>query len=337
MNRECLYLVSSSSSREYVLDCLEALALPRGMILHFRYRLKYIDESLRTTLPEGPAKLPTALEELPIVVVYLFQTQSLGLWKPAETMGAGGPYLPLRSGKLVSAFRDGEIAHFFFEVADYIKSDQEGSTRKELNEKVSFKTKDSKPSYAHLAKDLGLKSTKSADTVNFQSIVDFGYLPGEWRTRSLGSTPLDVTYDIIFFRVSGLFKDSPKGLKEITPAAKFVEGNAFSQYELESGATYHMRIVTHLASRVPAALPGEGRAKLMLAFEPGIISPLGPTTLRISSLYDLEYWSFTVRAAKGTCSLLAVECDTDLVVNRQDFFRKELLCPEISFAISVTN
>ncbi len=338
MTRNCLYLVSSSATREYVVDCLEALALPRGMIQHFRYRFRYVDEGLRSSLVSESGEIPSELRDLPVLVVYLFQTQTVGVWKPAETMGPGGPYLPLRCGQLINAFRDGEIAHFFFELSDYVKSDKEASTRVTLNKEVDFRLAPSKPersSYAHLSRDLGFQGSKDDDTLNFQSIVDFAYLPGEWRTRSLGSVPLDVTYDIIFFRVAGLFREYDKHLKEITPTARFVQGNVFAEYELESGAIYHIRLATHLASERPAQLPGEGRAKVRLVFDPKIIRPLGPTTLRISSMYDLEYWSFVVDCTKPIRSVLGIECECDAVPNREDFVRKELLCPEISFSISV--
>ena len=82
MTKKCLYLVSSSSSSEYVSDCLEALALPRGMIQHFRYRLRYIDEHLREKLPKENGQLPHDLRDLPVVVVYLIRSKRSGNGSP---------------------------------------------------------------------------------------------------------------------------------------------------------------------------------------------------------------------------------------------------------------
>jgi hypothetical protein len=339
MAKSCLYLVSSSASREYVLDCVEALAIPRGMILHFRYRSKYVDESLWELLPPEDRQLPSSLQGLPVVVVYLYQVQTVGVWKPGDTMGPGGPYLPLRCGRLINAFKDGEIAHFFFAVSGYVRPAlRRKSTRELLNREISFKASGSKGariSYAHLSRDLGLDTTEVYDTASFQSIVDEAYLPGEWRTRRLGSAPLDVTYDIVFLRVAGIFHDRGGRITEIMPIRRTVRGSVFSQLELESGETYHMRMVTHLSARSSTALPGQGRVELLLVFDPNIIKPLSQTCMRISSLYDLEYWSFAVTAAQETRSVLSIACNFPTTINQEDFVRSELLCPEISIPVSI--
>jgi hypothetical protein len=307
------------------------------MVQHFRYRSKYVDEQLWDSLKSESEELDSSLRDLPIAVVYLFQTQTAGQWNPADTMGRGGPYLPLRKGQLIHAFKDGGIAHFFFELTGYVGEDEQYSARVSLNEKVKFKLASSKTSYAHVSEDLGLDAGKDKDTIGFQSIVDVGYLSGEWRTRSLGSAPLDVTYDIIFFRVTGLFWEDGTRLVELIPKQKKVQGCVFAEYELRAGATYHMRLATHLAARVPAHLPGEGRAKLKLDFDPEVITPIGPTSVRISSLYDLEYWSFVAKPARVGRSALNIVCEHDIQINREDFLRKELLCPEVSFPIWIVS
>jgi hypothetical protein len=339
MPKNCLYLVSSSANREYVLDCVEALALPRGMILHFRYRFKYVDEKLRASLPSEGGTLPAALRNLPVVVVYLYQVQTIGVWKPGDTMGPGGPYLPLRCGRLINAFKDGEIAHFFFELTGYVKPKyRRRSTRVSLNEKIKFRVARGKAapvSYAHFSHDLGFEGERASDEVAFQSIVDDAYLPGEWRTRSLGSAPLDVTYEVVFLRVAGLFQERTAGLAEVAPVLRIVRGNSFAEYEFEADTTYHIKLVTHLSARIPAAIPGKGRAMLRLAFDPEYIKPIGPTSLRISSLYDLEYWSFVTKTSTTARSALSITCDYDPVVEPRDFVRSELLCPEVSLPISI--
>jgi hypothetical protein len=288
-------------------------------------------------LPDEGGELPDALRDVPVVVVYLFQTQSAGVWKPAETMGPGGPYLPLRCGRLVQAFKDGGIAHFFFELSGYVNAEG-NSAREKLNSDVKFRVNASareRSSYAHISQELGFNSSKDQDTVSFQSIVDVGYLPGEWRTRSLGRVPLDVTYDIVFFRVTGFLREQNSSLTELIPSRRFVQGSVSAEYQLEPGATYHLRLVTHLASRLPALLPGEGRARLKLKSDRKVFTPLGPIGLRISSLYDLEYWSFVVETAQSGRCALRVVCEYEAPRNREDFVRRELLCPEISLPISI--
>src|SRR5712691_10236209 len=106
MTSRCLYLVSSSSSREYVSGCLESLALPRGTIQHFRYLERYLDERLRKRLASTPGQLPQSLRNATVVVVYLYQEQTtIGAWKPAGPRHES--YLPLRCGRLVDAYFEG--------------------------------------------------------------------------------------------------------------------------------------------------------------------------------------------------------------------------------------
>ena len=333
MSGRCLYLVSSSASREYVLDCVEALALPRGMVHHFRYLTKYIDDRLRTSLATNAGHLARQLDHVPVVVVYLSQSQSGGKWMPAP-MG----YLPVRCGTLLEAFRDGDVAHFFFAAADYIRPTRGSrSARALLNANVSFRVSSgatSSPSFAHLAGHLTLEAPRSLDSRAFQQFVTEAYKPSEWRTRSSGSAPLDVVYDVIFFRVAGVFRERNDRLVEVKPTPRPLLGNPLAEYELETGVTYHIKVTTHLSARLPAQLPGHGRSRLRLSFDPELITPVGPTSFRISSTYDLQYWSILATGQANQRSVLAIGCDDDSPVDHENFARRELLCPEISLPVS---
>jgi hypothetical protein len=331
------HLRDSSANREYVMDCVEALALPRGMVQHFRYRLKYIDEELESLVPAEGGPLPEALQDLPVVVVYTFQVQTAGKWNPDEKI-TGGPYIPVRCGRLLRAFKDGEIAHFFFEVTDYIepKSDR-GSARQLLNQ-IRFKRtseKDALNSYAHLDDDLKLGAAETADTRCFQTFIDTVYHPNEWRTRSLGSTPLDVTYNIVFYRVPVIVCEVDRKLEPISPVHREIGATISSEYVLHPGSIYHARIATHLGNESAADLLGSENAVLRMAFDPAVIKPIGPLSLRVSSMYDLEYWSFAVLKTEIQRSELRVICEGDRIPGQRHFQRKELLCPEISLPISV--
>jgi hypothetical protein len=328
---DCLYLVSSSSSREYVADCLEALALPRGMIHHFRYRGRWIDEEICSELKPEPGRLPDKLKDIDVVVVYLYQEQSGGSWKVEE-----GAYLPLRCGRLVEAYLDGEVAHFYFEVGDYVRS-AEGdlSARKLLNDNVKFIRKSGERSYAHLATGVAISAGVDNDASAFQGFVDRAYIPGEWRTRSLGSAPMDVTYDVVFMRVDGVFRERGETLERLPVRARRLTGNPFGEYELESGATYHIKVITYLRDLLPALLPGQGRARLKLIFDPEVLKPAGVTSFAISSAYDLHYWSVLASSSVDRRSAVTVVCEPRGSDKEEGFLRRELLCPEISLPISV--
>jgi hypothetical protein len=332
-------LVSSSASREYVTDCLEALALPRGMVHHFRYLVRYIDKRLRTSLPSAPGRLPPFLENLPVLVVYLYQEQTSGAWKPAATLNDEGRYLPLRCGRLIDAFLEGEVAHFYFELTDYVKPKaRKMSARALVNQTIQFRitaAKKSGPSYAHLAEDLRLGAPPARDALAFQKFVTDAYKPSEWRTRSLGSAPLDVTYDIVFLRVAGMFRERDNHLVPLTAVKRPLVGNPIAEYKLEYGATYYIQVVTHLAARLPAELPGQGSAMLRLVFDPNVFVPAGPTGFRISSTYDLHYWSIVAAGSRQQRTVLTIACDHNLPVDRENFVRKELLSPEILLPVSV--
>ena len=182
--------------------------------------------------------------------------------------------MPIRCGRLVHAFVDGEIAHFFFELNDYVKpAHRKVSSRDLLNKEVKFRKapKGAKhESFAHVARDLELAAPRSGDTLAFQKFIDDGYHTNEWRTRSLGSAPLDVTYDIIFVRVIGIFRQAGDRLAALTPVQRSLPGSALAVYEVTAGETYHIKIATHLAARTPRELPGQGRARLTLRYDPNL-------------------------------------------------------------------
>lgn len=339
MRNRCLYLVSSSATREYVSDCLEALALPRGMGQHFRYRSKYIDIGLRGILPTRPGCLRRNLRDLAVVVVYLYQEQSGGTWKPGESVSTAGRYLPLRCGRLLDAFLDGDVAHFYFEVTDYVKPTLRRRTaRALLNKNVAFQIggrRDRDASYAHLGIDLRLGAPRANEASAFQDFVMNAYQPGEWRTRSLGRAPLDVIYDLVFMRIGGIFREKKERLVPVAVVRRPIVGNPHAEYPLEVGSTYYIQVSTYLAHRLAAELPGQGTATLRLGFDTSIFQPAGPTSFRISSAYDLHYWAITVVGTHASRSVLTISCDHNVAVDRDNFVRKELLCSEVWLPVSI--
>jgi hypothetical protein len=74
-----------------------------------------------------------------------------------------------------------------------------------------------------------------------------------------------------------------------------------------------------------------------LDFNADLIKPLGPTRLRVNSFYDLEYWSFFVANADTQQSALTVSCEYNVSVDRSEFQRTEVLCPEMSLRIIISS
>jgi hypothetical protein len=139
----------------------------------------------------------------------------------------------------------------------------------------------------------------------------------------------------VSFRITGVFQEEDNQLKLISPIRKLVGSNLYAVHQLESGGTYHLKVVVHLPYRSPAALPGQGQATLKLDFNSDLIKILGPTRLRITSFYDLEYWSFIVTTTEKQKTALNLTCEYDINVDRSEFQRTELLCPEISLPIAI--
>jgi hypothetical protein len=307
--------------------------VPRGSVLHFRYLLPYIDERLRKSLAKSQGKLPKSLRNLPIVVVYLFQEQKGGQWTPQ------GSYLPLRCGRLIRAFIEGQVAHFFFEVTDYVKPRYRGHSIRDVlqKERVEFKLRSGKSSFAHMSKRLDIAAPQARDSEVFQEFVQRVYRSSEWRTRSLGIAPLDVTYEIIFLRVVGLFEQLGKELVEVTPEPVFIGEKVFAEYVLRPDANYHIKVMTHLAPSLAGNLPGQGTVVLRLGYDSSVVKPTGPVSFRISSLYDLQYWSFAVENVGDQRTVLSVGCDQSAPSIQQDFVRKELLCPEVCLPVRISN
>jgi hypothetical protein len=308
------------------------------MVHHFRYLITWTDERLRNSLPNTPGRLPRFLQNLPVVVVYLYQEQTGGKWEPVTT-SSDGSYLPLRCGRLIDAFLEGEIAHFYFELTDYVKPTiRKQSPRALLKQHIRFRinpSKNSPLSYAHMAKNLDLGAPVRSDAFAFQRFVASAYKPGEWRTRSLGSAPLDVIYDVVFLRIAGIFHERDNRLIPVKPVRRPLLGNPIAEYELELGSTYHIQVATRLRAPFPAQLPGQGNALLRLVYDSNVFRPVGPTGFRISSTYDLHYWSILAAGSQPQRTVVSIACDFNPSVDRRNFVRKELLCPELSLAVSI--
>jgi len=328
VSRSCLYLVSSSANREYVVDCLEALALPRGLVQHFRYRRPYVDEALWNGLPDEPGRTPDELADCPVVVLYLFQEQSSGAWRTSS------PYLPVRCGRLVEAFRDGKVAHFYFTVTDYIMQAADRREARLIPGDTKFKTSsapDARDSYAHLDRDLEIAAPPSyGDTLAFQDFVDFASKATQWRTRSLGSAPLDVTYALMFFRVASVLYEQGGRWTELEPRLRRLPGHPVAEYELRPLQTYYVKIITYLFFPLPAQFPGQGTATLNLGFDQRIFQSSGRASFPISSSYDLEHLAFQpLSVTDERRAVLRIECRHGTPTDRENFVRREVLAAEV--------
>ena len=89
----------------------------------------------------------------------------------------------------MDAYLEGDVAHFYFEVTDYVKPAIGRSTaRKLLNKHTRFRVtrnKGAAPSFAHMSAGLKLGAPPSRDALAFQEFVSRSYKASEWRTRNV--------------------------------------------------------------------------------------------------------------------------------------------------------
>lgn len=336
---DCLYLISSSSTREYVRDCLEVLALPDGSVQHFRYRVNHLDPAVAAIIPDKPGSLGPPYIGMSVVPVFLSVSRSAdGTW------ASGNKYVPLRFGTLLDAFRDGNIAHFFFQVGRYIE--YEAGPVSKPSEVISgdfiryFADKHVERYFGLIRPDRLSPAPHNREAYAFQSFVENAYVPAEWRTVSSGESPMDITYAAIFFRVAGVFEQSESGddlsLSDVPSNLRKVPGAPYAEYVLNKGSVYRIKIATHHhESLSPAELPGQGDAELVLSFDADVFDALGPTSLVIASPYDLEHWALVPRV-EGRQSALRISCRASRAEASERYVRRELLSANVSLPIRIT-
>jgi len=249
---------------------------------------------------------------------------------------------------LIDAFLEGNVAHFYFTVDGYPVYEKDANpSPKTTLEPVKFETgddvkagQDPVPSYAHRSAVVVLTAAqREQDSEAFQKFVENAYKSDEWRTIASGSSPLDISYDIVFFRVAAIYEDDgqsdPPILRELEPRLNRIPGCPLAEYHLKINKTYRVKVVTHLPRLGPAQLPGGGRAFLELQFDKTCFESPGLTTLKISSSYDLQYWPIVPR--KAGRSILVVSCQSEVRSKEEEFFvRREFLAPQVVLPINVT-
>lgn len=124
MDNEVLYLLSSNACEEYMLDVLESMALPDGMILHFRYQNRWIPPAIRQEIPKDNSNTMSGKK---VAVCYLYQKKdNYGCYNWVKIY-------PVRSGVIKFAYKtgddDSDVSHFYFNVKNYFNNFQDISKR----------------------------------------------------------------------------------------------------------------------------------------------------------------------------------------------------------------
>jgi hypothetical protein len=250
VTNEWMYLFSSNAEREYIIDSLEVLALPRGAIQHYRYHLQYLHPDLRGKFDANPRDLVGQH----VLVSYLCQEQYLeedkARWRAVETY-------PIRLGLVVDVHKTGRIAHFHFEVGEYVDYSH-GYPNIVSRMQVALGGKMPPASYACLAPPLeGFAASGDRDPEAFQAIVD-AFDPHHLRTIRLKKASAShtarpdveiVQYDPVFIQVVGVYRiqrdDDGGQVSLVALKPTRVEGIRDRAYRLDEEDLHVVRVNTY--------------------------------------------------------------------------------------------
>jgi len=269
-NNRWIYLVSSNATKEYLLDILEVLSLPSGFVQHFRYRLKWLDEELRSKLPIKGEGQNCELKNSKMVICYLYQ-------KEIKSKRKWVAVYPIRSSILMDAYKTGDsdldIAHFYFKVEDYISYNGQDFTGvlKEIAKEKFGKT------FAFLCPSFNnCLSNKKVNNSAFHNIC--ASLPFKHLKSLKGNT----TYFPLYCFIEGL--KNRKG-KPLVPVYDSLTRK--SSYEIDEGARYSFVFSTYLIETHQSA----PNFSVKLLSNEKIFSTPSEYELKASSHYDEESWT----------------------------------------------
>lgn len=212
-DNKIIFLLSSNASKEYMLDMLEVLALPFGMVQHFRYQLKRIGEELKEKLPLKDITKKNPFKNYKVVICYLYQEKT-----NQEKTNNGWKWIkiyPVRTGVLMDAYKTGEkdedIAHFYFKVDAYIPYDKGNKIVGEIKEWNDIWNK----TYAFLGKNL----KNNINTLEKERYSAFHKICTSFKKEHFRSPEGNIEYYPVFCLIEGLktFKKNEKNKETLTP------------------------------------------------------------------------------------------------------------------------
>ena len=127
-NQKILYLFSSNQLPQYERDAIDAVCLPSGSIMQFRYGSINIDPSIKDLITQGKQATLIGQKVLVVFVNVKGREDNYVVWEPE--------FYPLRSGKLVQCRQADNTTLFFFELTDEF-IDYESHSKADLDKLIS--------------------------------------------------------------------------------------------------------------------------------------------------------------------------------------------------------
>lgn len=276
-----LYLFSSNVRLQYFTDCLRALMLPRGSVLHFRYLKQHVDPSVWTRITDSPSWLIGKS----VLVLYLFQEPiDDNKWRPMA-------FYPMRKGKVVDVDYAGASVHLYFELENFPNqqnlSDVNSAAETALFGNNSDRSRVYVASCGQALSTEYFSDDASTDKRAFTAIVDA--LPEEHlRPAAQKNGSQQIQYDPIFVRVDGLKppRDSAAARgKTIIDPTSLALGDRERGYEVTDEAPYSLTISFHQPKWSKAHDNGR-----LIRFETSQANFSNPeqTDIHIASPYDQQ-------------------------------------------------
>lgn len=224
-----MYFFSSDERSLYAEDVVDAVSLPTGLILHFRYRTKYIQDDLCAHLNDTKGKEG--------VIIFV------NARNPDGTPQKGNPrFFPIRKVTVTSYEQEGERVHFFLELkddlVDYSKNNSE-YLQKFVENLPNRPFRDAGKEF--LTGKFVLNSDNDIGPTGYVDRTDEQKYRASW--EDLVDRLLESLVNNVFYRID-LYKRDPRLFHDqsykIEPSAL---GNELDKgFRIESGREYYLKI-----------------------------------------------------------------------------------------------
>jgi len=265
-----LHLFSSNIRELYVADTIDLLAAPKGFIYQFRYQEEYVQDAAASRW-NGRAASDGGLQGASVITY--FSLQHSANFHPAA-------YVPLRYGKVVDAYSEGNTFIVLFELLDYapLRDPQKDGGHDAIVQNFSNKIREMlSPSYPDFADNEGKAQPERRSATmgtSPEGLIDAVGDEGDKfeRVARYMSDALGPQQARLFFRVSSIWKGNAKSPETLT-----------KQGYLEIVAGNHYRI--DVAHYQPSGSPADG--SVLHVGTPTGLDLLTPAEMPLRSRYDV--------------------------------------------------
>ena len=301
-----LYLLSSNAEAEYIRDIVETIGTPSGFVHHFRYKLKYVNRTLRKLLPLAEDRGRNMLAGSSVVAVYLRQRQVA----PDRDEWIGS--MPTRRGILQRCYRTGDsdnsIAHFFFEVRESLLWSERSENPLRNIFGTSFEKDFAIVSLETEPRELSFHKTSEIFECQCEQLASVGFPYDRYDRKTETIKTIDYIPPLVVL-VEGIKRRLFRWQIELK--LDYAALSMKSYYHLTEGGLYFLRIRTYNCEH---HRPYQLKARVVKEL---FVTP-EEYTLAVNSSYDGECWEFIPAfVQQNTCGLIRISTESQMGSNQQ--------------------